>query len=222
MTARIAVGLAMVLAAAFAPATGGCQGMAWLLTKTVGPFVPEDEVQAECSLKDKSVLILVDAKDSSLVSEHPRLRSALADAIGKYLVEQKACGPVVPSRSVEIARRAESDFDQWSVPRAGEYFNVDMVVHVEVFEFRVKDIGASSMFDGYVAAGVRVVDPLSGEQIWPVLSAAKRVTGETAPDVEAAGPSAQEAILVDGYAEKVARLFYTYKVNDLSMRPKVK
>lgn len=224
MTARIAYrpALLLVLAAAFAWSAAGCQALRYLAAKTIGPLMPEDEVEAQCSLKDRSVLILVDTRDPGLASDYPRLRSSLADAIGKTLADEKACGPVVPSRSVEAARRAERDFNQWSVAEAGKYFNVDMVVHVEIFEFRLKDIGGSNLFDGYVEAGVRVVNPQSGEQVWPVLSAAKRITGETAPDVDAPGPVAQQAILVEGYGEKVARLFYTYKVNDLSMRPKVK
>jgi hypothetical protein len=218
MIARTQLGLIL---AALLLGAAGCQPTAYVLSKTLGPWIPEDEVEAQYSLKDRSVLILVDAKDPLMVSEHPRLRSALADAVGKCLAEQKACGPLVPSRSVEAARRADHSFSQWSVAQAGKYFNVDLVVHVEVLDFHVTDIGASNFFDGYVEAGVRVVDPHTGEQVWPVLSAAKVITGKTAPDVDAAQPAAQETILIDGYGEKLARLFYTYKSNDLPMRPKV-
>ena len=218
MITRIHLGL--VLAAVLLGASG-CQATAYVLSKLLGPIMPEDEVEAQYSLKDRSVLILVDTKDPIMAAEHPRLQSALADAVGKALAEQKACGPLVPSRSVEAARRADRTFSQWSVVDVGKYFNVDLVIHVEIFDFRVTDIGASNFFNGYAEAGVRVVDPQTGEQVWPVLSAAKVITGKTTPDVDATGPTAQETILIDGYAEILARLFYTYKTDDLPMRPKV-
>jgi hypothetical protein len=40
--------------------------------------------------------------------------------------------------------------------------------------------------------------------------------------VTAEEPGQQESILTEGYAEKVAHPFFTHKVADLPMRPKVK
>jgi hypothetical protein len=40
--------------------------------------------------------------------------------------------------------------------------------------------------------------------------------------VTAEEPGRQESILTEDYAEKVARLFFSHKVADLPMRPKVK
>lgn len=213
---------AVFLAAAAALAAGGCQGFAWVLVQTVGPFVPEDTVEAEFKFEGKSVLILVDAKDPSLASEHPRLESNLTDQIAKALKEKNACGPVVPALNVRKARQAEPEFQHWSVAQAGQYFNVDLVLHVELMEFRLKDAPGSNVFRGYAETAVHVVSPETGEQVWPVLAAARLVTAETVPDQTTDEVTRQEAILTEGLGGKIARHFYTYKVADAPLRPKVK
>jgi hypothetical protein len=222
MTFLARILLILALSLTVAGTHTGCRALAFLLTKTVGPFVPEDEVQAQYEFKSGSVLILIDAKDPSLTSDYPQLRSRLTDIIGKTLTDKKACGPVVPSRSVEAARRAEPHFADWSFEQAGTYFNVDYVVHIEILEFRLEDVSGSNAFSGYTEASVRIFDPNTGERVWPVLSEAKVVTAETTPIVEASQPSAREEVLVEGFGEKIARLFYTYKTGDLPIRPKVK
>jgi hypothetical protein len=220
MTPPAKICVLLVLAASLMGGTG-CQALGYAFTKLVGPWLPDEETEAQYSLKDKSVLILVYTKDPSLASEHPRLQSALADAVGKVLVEQHACGPVVPSRSVEIARRSQPNFNERPVEEIGREFNVDLVLHIEVFQFNLSDIGASNMFEGYAEAGVRIVNPQTGEQVWPVLTAAKLISGKTTPAVDASQPASQETILVEGYGEKLARLFYTYKKDDLPLRRNV-
>ena len=215
---------ALLLAAACLTAVTlmGCQPFAYLLVQTIGPFVPEEEVQAEYELKGRSILVLVDTKDPSLASENPRLQGSLSDAIGKIIAEKKGCGPVVPGHSIESARRAEAKFGDWSVAQVGKYFNVDFVVHVEVLEFRLRDNAASNIYHGYAEAAVRIVNPETGQQVWPVLSPARLIVAESQPGVEAERPTEQENILVEGLGQKIARQFYTYKKDDLPMRPKVK
>jgi hypothetical protein len=190
--------------------------------KTVGPWVPEDTVEAEYKLEGKSVLVLVDVKDPAMAAEYPRVDVELADQIGRALQEKKASGPVVPGRSVQTARRAEPEFPRWSVAQVGQYFNVDYVLHVEVMEFRLKDSLNSNVFRGYAETSVRLVSPETGEQVWPVLAAARLLSAETMPDQTADDAAQQESILTEGLAGKIARHFYTYKKDDLPLRPKVK
>jgi hypothetical protein len=214
--------LGTVFALIVAAAAAGCQPFAWILTKTVGPFIPEETAQAEFDLKGKSVAVLVDVKDPTTASRFPRLESALSAAIGKALAEHKACGPLVPAHSIEAARQAEPKFAQWSVAQVGKYFNVDYVLHVEVVDFRLRDDPSSNVYHGYTEAAVRLVSPDTGQQVWPVLAAARLMTAESQPDVAPEEPGEQESTLIDGFADKIARLFYTYKLEDLPMRPKVK
>lgn len=220
--ARCAVMLALL--AVFAAGTAGCQGLAYVLVRTVGPFIPEDEHKAEYDLSGRSVVVLVDLKDPTVASEFPRLELSLADAIGKVLAESKACGPVVPARSVEAARRTERGFARWPVARVGEYFNVDRVIHVELFEFRIKDSPESNAFRGYAEAAIRIVSPESDQQVWPMLAAARILRAETLPDTDADSEEAarQEQILVEGFGEKIAKQFCTYKLSERPIRPKVR
>jgi hypothetical protein len=200
----------------------GCQPFAWILVKTIGPWLPEETAQAQYDLQNKSVLVLVDAKDPGFLSEYPRLESAISTGIGKQLGDNKACGPIVPAHSLDNARRAEPKFGQWSVVQIGKYFNVDLVMHVEVLEFRLRDAPGSNVYHGYTETALRLVSTETGEQVWPVLADARLITAETQPDQATEERGEQETILIDGIADKIARLFYTYKLEDMPMRPKVK
>ena len=216
---RAAMVLMLVTAGA---GVAGCDAFAWILVKTVGPLAPEETIDAQYDLHGRSVLVLVDTKDATLASDYPRLESAMSEAVGKVLAKHQACGPIVPVRSLDAARQAEVHFDDWSVAQAGKYFNVDIVLHIEMFELRLKDNPNSTVYQGYAEAAVRLVSPETGQQVWPVLSDARLISAETQPDVEAEQTGQQEAILMDGFADKIARLFFTYKRDDIPMRPKVK
>lgn len=215
--------LAILAILTLAAACGaGCQAFAYLLVKTVGPFVPENEHKAEYDLTGRSLVILVDLKDPLVASEFPRLAMSLGDEIGTFLADQEACGPVVSQHSVEAARRTERGFRQWSVAQVGKYFNTDLVMHLELFEFRLKDSSNSNVYHGYGEAAVRIVSPETGEQVWPMLAAARVVTAEALPDASVDDPARQETILVEGFAEKIARQFCVYKLSEQPLRPKVK
>ena len=215
----LALAVLLLLAAVGA---AGCDAFAYLLVKTVGPFVPEDEHKAEYDLTGRSVVVLVDMKDPMVATEFPRLAMSLADEIGKFLAGEKACGPVVPQRSVEAARRKERRFEQWSVAQVGRYFNTDLVLHVELFEFRLKDSPRSNVYSGYAEAAVRIVTPETSEQVWPLLAAARVVTAEALPDAVTDEAGRQEKDLIEGFGEKIARHFVTYTLSSLPLRPKVK
>jgi len=216
---RSAVLAAVLLAAILA---AGCQEVAYVLVRTVGPFVPEDEHKADYDLTGQSVLVLVDVEDPAVASEFPRAETLLADGIAETLDEHRGSGPVVPVRSVMAARRLEPGFDTWSVARAGTYFNVDLVLHVQLFEFRVKDSPSSNVLHGYAEAAVRLVSPETGEQVWPVLSEARLETAEALPEADVQKAPEHEEDLARGLGAKIARRFCTYKLSALPLRPKVK
>ena len=221
MTRRAAI---LVASAVLAAGAAGCDQFAWILVNTVGLFVPEDEHHAEFDLTGKSLLVLVDVDDPVVASEFPRIEAVLSGGIADTLKDHDACGPVVPVYSVQAARRMERGFAQWSVAQAGEYFNVDLVMHVQLFEFRIKDNPGANVLRGYAETAVRLVSPESGQQVWPMLAEARLVTAEGLPEADA-GPAETgeyEEAVVKGLADKIARTFCTYKLSQRPMRPKVK
>jgi len=222
MTRRAAMlVLSAVLAAA---AVAGCEPTAWILVQTIGPFIPEDKHVAEFDLTGKSLLVLVDVDDPMVASEYPRVEALLATGIADTLKDHQASGPVVPAYSVQAARRMERGFEQWSVAQAGEYFNVDLVMHVRLFEFRVKDNPSANVLNGYAETGIRLVSPETGQQVWPVLAEARLITAEGLPEADAVAAETREyeEEVAKGLAAKIARNFCTYKLSDLPLRPKVK
>jgi len=200
----------------------GCQPFAWILTKTIGPWVPEAESKAEYSFEGKSVLVLVDTKGTSLSEAFPRLESVLAEEVLKVLEDHHATGPLVPAHSVEAARRAQPDFDQWTVVQVGQYFNVDLVLHIQLSEFRLRDSPESTVFSGYGEAVVQVVSTESAGRVWPVLASARIIRVESVPGAEPEEATEAEQVLTEGLADKIARHFFNYKTDELPMRPKVR
>jgi len=203
-------------------AAGGCDAFAWILTKTIGPWVPEDESVAEYSFTGKSVLVLVDTEGAALSAAHPRLATVLAERVIKTLADRHAAGPLVPAHGVDAARRAEPDFEGWTIVQAGKYFNVDLVLHIQATEFRLKDSPESTVFNGSGEAVVQVVSTESAERVWPVLASARIVRVVSMPGTEPEEATEMEQIMTDGLADKIARYFFTYKKSELPMRPKVR
>lgn len=203
-------------------AGGGCDAFAWILTKTIGPWVPEDESVAEYSLEGKSVLVLVDTEGAALSAAYPRLETVLAERVIKILADRHAAGPLVPTHGVDAARRAEPDFERWTVVQAGKYFNVDLVLHIQMSEFRLKDSPESTVFNGCGEAVVQVVSTESAQRVWPVLASARIVRVASVPGTEPEEATEMEQIMTDGLADKIARYFFTYKKSELPMRPKVR
>jgi len=214
----------LVLLAVLAAGAAGCDEFAWILVNTVGLFVPENEHVAEYDLSRKSLLILVDVNDPEVASEFPQIEAALSRSIADTLKEHDACGPLVPGYSVQAARRVERGFEQWSVAQVGEYFNVDLVMHIQLFEFRIKDNPGANVLCGYAETAIRLVSPETGQQVWPVLDEARLITAEGRPEPDAGPAEAREyeEQVVKGLAEKIARTFCTYKLSERPIRPKVK
>jgi hypothetical protein len=210
------------LLAAGASGAAGCNALGFIAAKTAQFWTPEEEVEAQYNISGKSVLVLVDTKDPAKASEFPRLQAILSEAINKVLTEHKACPQTVSTRSVEALRTTEPQFDTWSVTRIGKYFNVDLVLYVEVLDFRLKDEPTSNVYHGYAEGTVRLVSPETGEQIWPVLSSARLVSAETMPGVEAESSDEQQSIIIDGYGEKIARMFFTYQKEEIPLHRKVR
>jgi hypothetical protein len=203
-------------------ALAGCDQAAWIGYKVLKPIVPEEKVKAEFEFHGKSLLVLVDMHDPDLAARFPRLQPSLADEIGSVLARNKAVGPVVPGHSVETARRTQRDFIRLSVVEVGKSFNVDYVLHLVVYDFRIRETPSSMVLDGFAEGTVRIVSPESGEQVWPVLASAREVSARTVPGVETVDdPQELEKVLMEGWADKIARHFFTYKVDDLPLRPKV-
>jgi hypothetical protein len=216
---RAAVLLVLMAAAAL---TTGCNVLGFIAAKTAQLTTAEDEITAQFDISDKSVLVLIDVPDPSLASQYPHLQMAMEEAINKVLLEHKACPNVVAARSVEVARKTEPHFSTWSVSQIGKYFNVDLVLYVEMYDFRLKDEPASNVYHGYAEGTVRLVSPDEGEQVWPVLSSARLLSSETMPGVEAEEAGEQQSIIIDGFGEKIARLFFTYSRDEIPVHIKVR
>jgi hypothetical protein len=202
-------------------APAGCDQTAYILMKLFAPWVPPDEVQAEFEVGERSLLVLVDTDDPALESDFPRLEVAVGKAVIKEIEEREAAPAVVPAHAVEAARRAEPEFESWSVAEVGRYFNVDLVLHIQIYEFRLRESPNSTIFGGYSEVSLRMVSSAEGNQEWPALSSARLLSAETLPTVQPEEANELEAILIEGLATKIVRHFYTYTKEDLPLRPKV-
>lgn len=212
--------LAALLAGLLA-AGAGCQQLAWILNRTFTLFSPEEESQAEFTFEGKSVLVLVDAQEAALEGEFPRVEQGVANQVIKMLEERKAAGPIVPARSVDAARRVQAGFDKWSIAETGRFFNVDFVLHIQLTHFRIKDTPGSSVFHGYGETVCQVVETESGKKVWPSLASGRIIRAESVQGTEPEEAPEVETMMIEGLADKIARHFFTYRTEELPLKPKV-
>lgn len=198
--------------------SGGCNVAAYILTKLLR-FVPEKEVKAQYNLKGKSIAVLVDFEDPLLAEERPRLEIELARKICLTLEARQAVGAYVDPRDF-IVLKQQADFDTWSVSRIGKHLDVDIIMHLKVLEFKLKVSKASSVFQGHAEVVVSLVESQTGQQVWPHLARAHLVQADTLPKPDIDNVKVQQ-ILTGGIAEKIARLFYSYKRSELPLRSDV-
>jgi hypothetical protein len=222
--AKLSIGVraTLLLAVALAITCGGCDAMAYILSKTFAPFVPEPAIRAQYELKGKSIVVLLDFEDPLLAEEHPRVQIDLARNICLKLDARKAIESYVEPRDLVILRQQEPDFDRWPISKVGRRCDADIVMHLNILEFRLKTSETSSVFQGRAEVGVSLVATTTGKQIWPELARPRLIQAEALPKPDVKNAADAERILTEGLADKISRLFYTHKTSELPLRSDVK
>ncbi len=164
-------------------------------------------------LENKTVAVIVQT-DQGTLYEHPGLELTLATGISGRIQEHVA--GVIVTHPVEINNWKFKTREWYSMPygEIAEKLNVDRLVFVDVYEYRLNPIGNRYLWDGVCAANVGIierdgfdpdtfVDSFSVENRFPNISGVGR---------ESAQRSAIEKGLMGPFVMKTAGLFHTHLV----------
>ncbi|UCD75969.1 MAG: hypothetical protein JSV91_03420 [Phycisphaerales bacterium] len=214
MTVRLNIGAAALLLAAGAWLLSGCQ-----LGQLIGGAAQNAEYQKLIEVLpkyeglDNQMVAVVVVADLATLYEHPDLVRAVTGGvtlrIGKDVPGVKI---VHPDAIVEWQYRTP----QWDALPFGdltEKLNVDRVVYVDIYEYRLHPPGNSWLWEGVCAANVGVIerdgiDPDVFADSFNVTAEFPRITGVTR---EAADASRIERGLLTEFTKHVAWLFYTHE-----------
>lgn len=199
------VGLVVALSTA-----AGCVAAGYLAHVASGP----PKVVALYTPTTRPTAVLVDSRGQRGVDS--ALRDQLASLLSAELEENKVV-PVVPFHRIYDLRHADPrTFRTLTVHDIGRKVGAEQVVYVELVESDFVPTSAGMLLKGSLTAAVRVVDVPTGEVLWPTnLSEGHLVSVETPfQERRAASPDLVREAVCRLMADRIARLFYTYRVDE--------
>jgi hypothetical protein len=205
------LGLAGVLllgAAGCGPSLG-----AWIYTLGL---VPDQKVAAEFTIPDGPVLALVD-DDLGLVRP-PLACEALVDAVGEQFKEHGVADRVTTGEELARLRQQSPDFDKLSIREVGRLAKADTVVWMRVEAFSVEDDLEMAVTPARFVVRVKVFNTRAEHKkdvrLWPGDPEGRTLSVTVNPhDLRACQNRAGvHQKLADEMADKVAKLFYNYRI----------
>lgn len=203
MTHKTTTALAAILAAV---SLSGCQVIFVALEK----MFPKERVPALFSLPGgKTVLVFPDDLQNPL--SYPTVKRRLAQKLNAVLMEKRLAGRTIPYERLMELRSAEPEFNLMGICKIGRRLGADLVVYVDIEQFKLKDSPVDTLWRGRLGGRAKVVDVLKG-RIWPEESAGYPVKVNT-PLAEShadtfGGELAKK--LAEDLAVEVAQLFHDH------------
>ena len=195
------------------PLLGGCAvgalvgGMAqnWEYQKLVEVHAAYD------GLQNKTVAVLVDA-DLAILYEHPSVAVNVAVNVSSEIARNVEGATVLPSG---VIAQWQFRTPQWNAMPYGEIaeaLDVDRVVHIDIYEYRLHPRGNRWLWEGVCSAHVGVIeregiDPDSYVEVFDVEAAF--------PDIKGVGRDSTNSALVQTgllvlFVKRTAKLFYRH------------
>ncbi|MCK5114386.1 MAG: hypothetical protein KAR11_06460 [Phycisphaerae bacterium] len=200
--------LSFLLLLAACTSIGGCGGFGWLAS-----WLPPDAVDALYEFpEDATVLVLVDdpaglGRDATILHD---LTSALNDQLRDHKIGKK----VIAQRKLLIEMSRTASFHQLSIADIGKRLKADVVLHVKIDEFGLKDNSLSPIWHGQLGTTVKVVSIADG-RLWPK----DRHSGYIMPEINSPRESDDgskrmgdkiTSRMAKKMADKIAKLFYKH------------
>jgi hypothetical protein len=139
----------------------GCAGVAWLAAVTTPPNSIPPLYQLP---KESTVLVLVD--DPQQLAARTPAKPELIRELNRQLVEHEVAKKTVPLKLIMQTAAVTPDFNHLRAVDVGRKLEADFVIHVDITEFRLKDDPIGSIWEGRLAANVKVYDSEEG-RVWP-------------------------------------------------------
>jgi len=215
---------AALLAALAAAGLSACSMIAW----PVEAFAPPRKVAAKFKLPPgKKVLVFVD--DVLQPVGYEPIKSDLTARLNDELLKNHVAGATIPYRLLSDMITARRDFNTLSIGEVGRELGADIVLHVRIDRFTLRDEAAAAVWHGQLQVSVRLVDVENGwadhslARMWPKDSLAGHLMSaiDTPASVETSPTHGEELsrTLAASAADQIAKLFYDHKEKASSLVP---
>ncbi len=185
---------------------------------------PSIDVEAEYTLTQEPLLILVDVIGSAADRVPPDANDMLVDALTRQFAEHKVNEQVIPMRRIVELRRVEPKFESLAADRVGKRLGAEQVLFLklDVTPAQQAADGETELIAGpSCTTDVRVLYAKATDRkdvrLWPsgrTGSPGKMVeTSINVHDARAAStPEARARLLTEAVADQVAKLFYHHQI----------
>ncbi len=175
------------------------------------------------TLSKGPILILIDDPEEKV--DWPVANRMLFDALTQELLRNEATETTIPHASIQSLRQADPDFAKLSCAAVGRKLGADQVLWLEVQFFQAREELSDMDQSGVFAVSVKVINPNEQEKrsmvrLWPAGMDGYYVSSQlNAADVSKF--RTRDIItqaLAQRLAERVAKLFYEYKLEAKELR----
>ena len=202
--------LVAILSATTAMSLPGCAVFGWIVAK----FAPEKKVPAEYEFPaGTTILVFVD--DMLHPVDYEPVKIQLTEMLNAQLIAHKVAAKTIPYSRLGEFISATPSFNSLAVSEVGRKLGADMVLYVQIDEFGLRDAAAGAeLWKGRLATSIRLVDVTKG-RLWPTDSPTghmvPKAETQTVSDSSQARGEQISRELADETADKIAKLFYSYK-----------
>jgi hypothetical protein len=163
-------------------------------------------------LIDKSFAVIV-AADRTIESTQPQIVAQLEARITQRLIENADAAGVVPSSVVLEYQYNHPNWIAMTYEELADYFGVDRLIYIDVYEFRLNEPGNAYLWGGLAAGTVGVIEadgPLGDDFAY-----SKQITVKF-PDTDGFGPTDYtkqqiSAVLAKRFIDRITWLFYEHE-----------
>ncbi|MHC5004122.1 MAG: hypothetical protein ACYTJ0_13480 [Planctomycetota bacterium] len=108
-------------------------------------------------LEGKSIAVLVDA-DLSVLYQHPQLVAAVCTGVSQRIVSNVPGSSVLNPQAVLAWQYRTPQWGALPYGEVADMLNVERVVYIDIFEYRLNPPGNSWIWDGMCAADIGIVE----------------------------------------------------------------
>ena len=211
--------IVVVIAAVLALSVGGC--VLPIISWITANLAPPKKQKALYELP-KSNCILVLATDKSVGGQHESAKRDVTEFLSALLLEHKLTRRVVSYDDLMAFRLATPRFALLTPAEVGKKFGADIVLHVAIEQFSLKD-NAGGAWHGKVEAMVQVIDAGGEEErtLWPEdRPAGHPVSVARTPTISSSPTYGNHLakVLAAQTADGIAKLFYDHKLTGIDAR----
>jgi len=210
---RLTMLLGVLLLAALALSSGGCNAVGAAVYKINGP--PDNP--AKYTPAKTPMLVLVENYQQQTAAS-PQADILARDLFG--LLDAHSVAPMIPPEKLQELRDEKPvEFPTMPINKIGQAAGASQVLYVQLAGGETHAVSGGEGYQGVASATVKIIDAATGDTIWPHdADHGYPVSASTKMGIDAVqSPAALQHKLYTQLADEIGRLFYKWKPDD--MRP---